>query len=74
MRYCLYAVEDVCAGFGDPVTCVKEELAKREFINRCKKSMNPEDMRLYRLGSFETETGEIFAEKPELILKGEPHE
>lgn len=74
MRYCLYAVEDVCAGYGDPVTVVKEELAKREFLNRCKKSMNPEDLRLYRLGSYETETGEIFPEKPELILKGVANE
>ena len=74
MIYNLYSIEDVCSGYGNPVMVVKEELAKREFKNRCKKDLNPEDLRLWKVGEFNLETGEINANKPELIMKGETNE
>lgn len=74
MIYKLYSIEDVCSGYGNPVMIVKEELATREFLNRCKKDLNPEDLRLWKVGEFDIETGEIKSFKPELIMKGEPHE
>lgn len=68
----LVAIEDVFTGFGTPRAVTNLESAKRDFRLLDQDDPRHGDLRLYHLGEFNTETGEIKAKKPEILMKGEP--
>lgn len=76
MKKPLVSVEDVYIGFKTPAVVPNLDAAKRDFklLTVHPDTACPEDLRLWHVGDFDTETGEIKAYKPEMIMKGEPHE
>lgn len=68
----LVAIEDVFTGFGTPRAVTNLESAKRDFKLLDQDDPRHGDLRLYHIGEFDTETGEIKAKKPEILMKGEP--
>ena len=75
MIYDLYAIQDVMVGFNAPFIMVNENVAKREYENWLKHSKNPEDMRLFKVGTFDDATGTVLSLTPECIMGGgEKHE
>lgn len=66
----LYNVQDVLVGFGSPFAMGNNELAIRAYKGFLTRAQNPEDMRLFRVGEMEDETGEIFPITPECIMGG----
>lgn len=61
-------------GFNAPFIMKNDEIAKREYKNFLEGNKNSEDMRLYKLGTFDDESGEIIAQVPEQIEGGALHE
>lgn len=75
MIYNLYSIQDTLVGFNAPYIMVNEEVAKREYSNFLKKTPNPTDMRLFKIGTFDDATGTIVGEIPVQIMGGgEEHE
>lgn len=68
----LVAIEDVFTGFGTPRAVTNIESAKRDFRLIDQDDPRHGDLRLYHIGEFNTETGEIKSKKPEILMKGEP--
>lgn len=78
MKYPIYAVRDIKVGFNQPMTDINDNTAERNFAyavnNPANGIMNfvPKDYDLYKIGSFDTETGLIESEKvPVLICSGD---
>lgn len=75
MKSNLYTMRDRLSGtYGSPFTSVNDASAKRDFNAFCKLPQNQYlsgDMELYKLGEFESDTGEIISYKPEYIMRGE---
>ena len=76
MKKPLVSVEDVYTGFKTPTVVANLDAAKRDFklLIIHPDTACPEDLRLWNIGEFDTETGKITPHKPEMIMKGEPHE
>lgn len=70
----LVAVEDRMTEFMQPRAVLKIEEAKRDFKALCETSPIRKDMILWKLGEYNTETGEINASKPEVIAKGDSYD
>lgn len=70
MIFGLYSVQDVMIDFGAPNLCSNDELAKRGYHNILKNHTNPEDLRLFKIGTFDTSTGTVIGITPELIEGG----
>lgn len=70
MEYGLYSIQDTMIGFGSPLIFVNEEAAKREYTNWLKSSKNPTDMRFYKVGKFDDQTGVVESMSPIMILGG----
>lgn len=68
----IVSIEDVFTGFGTPRAVTNIESAKRDFKLLDQNDPRHGDLRLYHLGEFDTETGEIKPKKPEILMKGEP--
>lgn len=66
-------IEDIYDGFNQPRHVTKIEASIRDFKILCENEPRAEDLRLWHIGSFNTETGEIEPIKPELIMKGEKY-
>lgn len=72
----MYALKDDLRGFANPINFISEELAKRYFRLTVKqdpeKWENRDEINLYYIGTFDTETGTIIMDKkePEKIMKG----
>lgn len=69
----IVAVEDRMTEFMQPRAVKSIESAERDFKALCEDSPIAKDMNLWKLGNYNTETGEIKAIKPELIMKGESY-
>lgn len=69
MKKILYSVQDKKAGFfGSPFFSLNDAMAARDFNNAAEEpgtllNKNPEDFALYRLGSYDTESGSVESEK-----------
>lgn len=74
MTFNLYSVQDTMIGFGTPFIKVNEEVAKRDYKNFLKAEPNSKDMRLFRIGTFNDETGIIEPEAPVIIEGGYQNE
>ncbi len=70
MIYDLYSIQDTMVGFNAPFVMVNENVAKREYQNWLKSSKNPEDMRLFKVGTFDDATGTVLPLTPECIMGG----
>lgn len=68
----LVAIEDIFTGYGTPRAVTNIESAKRDFKLIDQDDPRHGDLRLYHIGEFNTETGEIKSKKPEILMKGEP--
>lgn len=67
----VYSIKDVVSGlFGNLVLLSNDQLAKRTFKGICEDSKIAKDLQLYKIGSFNTETGE-FVNKIEFIGGGD---
>lgn len=74
MTYGLFSVKDeLTSHFLAPVMMLNEDEAKRQFKSQVNNIQlwkdNPSDFSLYKLGSFDEDTGEILY-KPEKIIGG----
>lgn len=69
----IVAVEDRMIGFMQPRAVQSIEAAERDFKVLCEDSPIAIDMNLWKLGEYNTVTGEITPNKPELIMKGETY-
>lgn len=70
MNYILVAIEDIYTGFNSPRAIKNREAARRDFQILCQNDPKAEDYRLWYVGDFNTETGEITNCKLDLIDKG----
>lgn len=69
----LVAVEDRMTEFMQPRAVKNVEAAERDFKALCEDSPIANDMILWKLGEYNTETGEITPCKPEILMKGESY-
>lgn len=67
MKYNLYSVRDRLVGFNAPFIMPNEEVAKRAFKQRIETDKNAEDLELYRLGTYDDDTGMITPEPPVMV-------
>lgn len=66
----LYVIQDVLIGFHAPMIGANDEAMVRDYKNWCSKQPNSEDMRLYKIGEFDDQTGEITSHLPEIMIGG----
>lgn len=75
MIYNVYCMRDQMTGFMQPTFEINDNVAQRNFsyaINRKDSILyaNPKHFDLYKLGTFDTETGELSKCEPEIICTG----
>lgn len=66
----IYAIQDVLIGFHPPFIGANKEAVIRDYKNAMKKNANSEDMRLFKIGTFDDKTGTIIGCTPECIVGG----
>lgn len=70
-KYNIYSVQDVLAGFNPRImTAVNDEVMSRDYKNWAKGEANSADLRLFKIGSFDTQTGEIETQIPDCLVGG----
>lgn len=72
MIYGLYSIRDIKSTFMQVLTDHNDSTAMRGFKQACTvadsiMAMHPTDFALYRVGSFNVDTGEIISQPPELL-------
>lgn len=72
MKFSVYCVRDSLLGFGFPVIRDNDAVASRAFeydlkVDNSPYKHHPQDFQLYRIGEFDTESGEVISESPVLI-------
>lgn len=70
MIYNMYSIQDVMIGFNSPFIMKNDEIATREYNNFLENNPNAKDMRLFRIGEFNEETGEIKTIIPQIVQGG----
>lgn len=72
MVYNVYAIEDVLVGFHAPMISVSDEVMIRDYKAWASKKSKEEaaDLRLFKIGMFNDNTGFIEPMKPECIIGG----
>lgn len=73
MKLPIYSIRDVHTGFMSPTVDQNDASAMRNFghaVMQSQSLMNshPKDYSLYKIGEFETDTGEITPCMPELVI------
>lgn len=71
----LYAIKDRLRGYVDVKLIGSDAEAMRDFKFMCSEStpyiyFNREDWSIYKLGDFDTVTGDLIVREPEVIMKG----
>lgn len=66
----VYSIQDVLVGFGQPILSTSEEAMKRDYVNWAKSKPEAEDKRLFKIGTFDDETGTLIPIIPECIMGG----
>lgn len=74
MRIGFYCVKDDLLGYQSPFCSMNDEAAKRDFSMMIKRegtifNVHPENFNLYRLGTFDSESG-IVDNKNEFLIAG----
>lgn len=72
MNYGLYAIKDTLVGFLQPFIQPNDATATREFANMVNKSqsavsVNYQNMELYKLGSYDSDTGIVISDVQYLV-------
>lgn len=75
MKYPVYSIRDVKAGFGQPQLSLNEATMIRQFgyqINTAESILKyaPADYALYRIGEFDTDSGSFKSIIPEFVING----
>lgn len=70
MIYGLYAVKDDLDGYNAPFMVKTDELALRNYVLTAKESIFKDDLSLYKIGTFEDQSGTIIGIEPECLMKG----
>lgn len=68
----VYAIRDSLIGFSMPVLRDNDSVASRAFefdcnLDKSPYSVKPEHYQLFRIGSYDTDTAEMFSESPVFI-------
>lgn len=66
----LYSVQDVLTGFAQPFVMMNDEVAQRAYKDFLENDNHPEDKRLFLVGEFDDETGNINPINPVCIQGG----
>lgn len=68
----IYAIRDMLVEFHAPMVGVNDEQMKRDFRVFCtnKAEIEKKDLQLYKIGTFDTETGKITPCEPDFITGG----
>lgn len=78
MKLGLYSIRDLKSNFAPPITISNNEVAKRWFGTRVNEDITmkfePSDFDLYKVGEFDTETGEVMPIQKELLCNGKEFE
>lgn len=80
MIFNVYSIRDDCAGaFGSVFINLSDDCAKRDFGFSLKNSTGvehncPGDFTLYRVGRFDSSSGELSFESPTIIIRGDSFE
>lgn len=69
MIYSIYSIQDALTGFGAPTLQNNDAAAYRSFAEVFKDVFQPSDYSLWKLGSFDTNTGEIIPEVPSIVCR-----
>lgn len=75
MKYPVYAMRDLKAGFGNPELSLNDETMKRTFAMRINQigteiAFSPSDYSLFKIGEYEIEKGTLIPMLPELVCEG----
>lgn len=74
MVYPLYVIRDVKVSYGTPYAMNNNDAAQRDFSFKLHNNeilgFSPSDYSLYRVGSYDTESGKITPEDPVFIVEG----
>lgn len=70
MKQTLYAIQDVLVGFNAPIIAANDEAMSRDYKIWAGKAPNGSDMRLFKVGEYDTETGEITPIVPQCMIGG----
>lgn len=70
MEYGIYSIQDTMIGFNAPFIMKDDDVAKREYKNYLKNNPNAKDMRLFKLGTFNDESGVIKGIIPVMLEGG----
>lgn len=65
----LYSINDALNGFGPPTLQNNDSAAMRSFAEAFKDVYQPADYSLWKVGMFDTETGEIIADIPTVVCR-----
>lgn len=65
----LYSVNDALSGFGAPTLQNNDAAAYRSFAEAFKDVYQPADYSLWKVGSFDTDTGEIIPDVPSVVCR-----
>ena len=65
----IYSINDALNGFGAPTLQNNDAAAYRSFAEVFKDVFQPADYSLWKLGSFDTSTGEIIPEVPTVVCR-----
>lgn len=77
MKLGLYSIRDELVGYGKPFALPSDEVAIREFRNQVNSetpnllNTNKSDMVLFKLGSYDDQSGEVFPEHISLLRANE---
>lgn len=75
MKFGMYCVKDRKAAFGQPFHEINDAVAMRRFHNSCLQADSEmknfgSDFELYRIGTYETDTGVLTPEEKVLLFVG----
>ena len=74
MKYNIYALHDNLIGYGVPHINVNDDAEMRDFRNAMDNDPNAGDKQLYKIGTWDSDTGEMKSLKfIEKLLEGKPH-
>ena len=69
MKISIYSIHDALNGFGNPTLQNNDASAMRQFAEVFKDIYSPQDYSLYKLGEFDTDSGEIETIIPMLVCR-----
>lgn len=69
MIYSIYSIQDALTGFNAPTLQANDAAAMRSFAEVFKEVYSPSDYSLWKIGQFDTNTGELVPEVPVIVCR-----